>query len=564
MKSIARAISLTIVLSLVLALLAACGTPPAPPAPTSAPAASPAPAQATTAAVVPAPTAAKPVILRVATPANEETLTPYTYRSGYPGWNMVMLVYDGLFVMDADSVSKPWLAKEDKISADGKVHTLTLRNDVKWHDGKPFTSADVKFAYEYYKKYTHGRWTPPVKDIVSIETPNETTVVITLPAPAAAFAIQPLADVPIIPKHIWESVSEPAKFVNHIGTGPFKVAEAKPEQLYRFTAHAEYFAGKPAVDELLMPVILEPNTIFSSLKSGEIHATVRELAPELVKDFQGSADLKLQRGPGYATTLLQFNVERAPWDKKEVRQAVGLAIETQKLVDTVLLGFGTAGNPGWLHPSSPFHDPAIKPEFNPTKAKALLDGLGYKDTNNDGVREAAGKPMEAPLLVQSNQPQRIRAAELIAAALKEIGISAKVTPMEATSLTDKVWKDFDVAKGRDFDLSMFGWSAPVLVSPTRMVTLLHSDVKIGTTNIGGFRSAEADKIGNEINVTTDPGKQIELLRQLEKLMANELPFVMLYYQDGIYAYRPAVYDGWVYQKGQGIMHKLSFLPKVKP
>ena len=541
--------------------------PPPPVAATSAPAATTAPVatKAPEPTKPPAPTAtARPVNLRMAILADESTLNPYTYVLCYPGWNMLNLVYDTLLILDADSVPKPWVAKEYKVSADGKVYTLTLRDNVKWHDGKNFTSADVKFSFEYYKKNARGRFTTPVRDIVSIDTPNDTTVVITLPAANPSFIFEPLADAPIMPKHVWENEADPKKITNATGSGPFKLTEYKAEQFYRFTANATYFAGKPAVDELLMPIIKDPTTVFASLRTGEIQATTRELSPELVKDFSAAADFKVQRGVGFATTMLLFNSERAPWDKKEVRQAVGLVIDTQKLVDTVLLGFGTPGNPGWLHPQSPYHDPAVKAEFNVAKAKTLLDGLGYKDTNNDGIREAAGKNIEGTLLVYSNNPQRIRAAELIAAAVKDIGISFKVTALEVNSLDAKVWPDFDVAKGRDFDVSMWGWSAPVQVNPVRMAQLVHADPKIGNSNVGGYKNPAADKLGEELRVTTDPEKQKTLVRQMEALIAQEMPFVLLYYVDGNYVYRTAAYDKWVYQKGQGIFNKLSFLPGVKP
>jgi len=557
----------TLSLVLLAALLAGCGVAPA--APTQAPAPTAAPVQPTATPAKPTavPTntpAPKPITLRMAIAGDESTLQPYAYVTGYPGWNMLSLIYDTLFIMDADSLPKPWIATQDKVSADGLVHTLTLRNDVTWHDGKPFTSADVKFSYEFYKKNTHARWTSAVPNFSSIETPNETTVIITLAAPSAGFAIQTLADVPILPKHIWEGVTEPKKFVNNVGSGPYKLAEYKPDQFYRFTANTAYFAGKPAVDELVMPIIKEVATTFSALKAGEIDATIRALPPELVKEMSGSADLKIQRGPGYVTTLLLFNNSRSPWDKKEMRQAVALATDQQKLVETVLLGYGTPGNLGWLHPASPYHDPAIKTEYNVAKAKSLLDGLGYKDSDNDGIREADGKPLEAALLVYSNNPTRVRAAELIAAGLKDIGLNVKVSALERGAVDAKVWPDGDPSKPRDYDMAMWGWSAPVQVNMFRMVTLIHSDPKIGTLNNVGYQNAEADQLGLELSRASDPEKQKALAHQLEAIIARDVPFLVLYYEDGNYAYRPAVYDQWVYQKGQGIFHKLTFLPHVKP
>ncbi|MCC7165528.1 MAG: ABC transporter substrate-binding protein [Anaerolineae bacterium] len=519
------------------------------------------------AATVASPTSApsaQPVSLRMAILTDERILQPYAYVTGYPGWNMLGLVYDSLFVLDANNTPKPWLATGDQVSADGLTHTITLRDGVKWQDGQPFTSADVKFAFEYYQKNTHSRWTPPVKNITSIETPDDKTVVITLPAPDPSFERRLLADVPIIPQHVWKDVTEPKTFENNIGTGPFKLAEHKLDEFYRFEANPDYFMGKPAVDEILMPIIKDPTTVFSSLKTGEIQATTVPLSPELVKDFEGNSDLKVERGPGFATTMLQFNDERAPWDNAEVRQAVALAIDTQKLVDTVLLGYGTPGNPGWLHPAHTFHDPSIKAVYDPAKAKEILDGLGYKDTDNDGVREADGKPMAGELLVQSNNPQRIRSAELIAAALKEIGLNIKVTSLDTDSVDAKTWPEFDVSKGRDFDLAMWGWSAPVMVNPLRMTELVVSDPTKGSINIGGYKNPEVDTLAAELTTTVDPVKQKELIQKLEAIIARDLPFVMLYYQDGIYAFRPATYGQWMYQQGQGIMNKLSFLPNAKP
>jgi peptide/nickel transport system substrate-binding protein len=506
------------------------------------------------------PSPARSVSLRVATLTDESTLQPYTYASGYPGWNMLMLVYDTLFVLDLENQPQPWIALGDVVSADGLTHSITLRDDVRWHDGRPLTSADVKFAYEYYRAHYHGRWTLPVRDLVRIDTPDATTVVIVLPAPNPGFTMRLLADVPIIPRHVWEGVSDPKAFTQSIGSGPFKLAASQPGQYYRFAANTDYFAGAPTVNELVMPILHDPSTAFAALESGEVHATTVELAPELVARFAKRDGFAVKRGPGYGTTLLQFNTERPPWNQAAVRQAVALAIDARRLVDTILLGLGTVGNPGWLHPESAMHDPAIVAEYDLGKARALLDGLGYRDRDGDGVREAGSAPMAPVLLVQANNPARLRAAELIATAMKEIGIRVRVRAEEGGSLTDKVWPDFDVSKKRDFDWTMFGWSAPVLVDPLRMVALVDSDVKVGTLNIGGYRSAAADVLSAQLRVTADAAGQLALLRQLEAIIARDRPFVLLWYADLAYAYNPSIYSQWVFQKGQGIFHKRSFLP----
>jgi peptide/nickel transport system substrate-binding protein len=202
--------------------------------------------------------------------------------------------------------------------------------------------------------------------------------------------------------------------------------------------------------------------------------------------------------------------------------------------------------------------------YDPAQAAALLDELGFVDSDNDGVREANGTPMQAELLVQSSIPLRIRAAEIIAADLEALGIRLNVTALEPDSVVAKVWPDFDVANERDYDLTMWGWSAPLQLSPTRMADLVHSDPAIGSTNIGGFRNSDADALATQLLETSDATAQQELSYQMEALIAEQLPFVMLYYADGIYASTPEAYDGWIFQTGQGIFHKLSFQPEAAP
>jgi peptide/nickel transport system substrate-binding protein len=496
--------------------------------------------------------------LRVAILDDERTLNPYTYVSGYPGWNMLMLVYDTLFQLDRDNVPQPWVAREHTGTADGLAHTLALRDDVRWHDGRPLTSADVKFSFEFYRVHPHGRWSVAVRGIAGIDTPDPCTVVIVLQAPDPSFATRLLADVPILPAHVWSGVADPRTADLRVGSGPFRLTEYRSDELYRFTANPAHFAGAPAVDEIVMPIVKDPGTLFSALEAGDVHATTEPLPPELVARFTDRPGFGVAHGPGFATTLLQFNTERASWHDTRIRQAVALAIDTERLVETLLLGHGTAGNPGWLHPRLPAHDPSVRPTFDPSASARLLDDAGAVDRDGDGVREYRGAPLSPILLVQANQPMRLRAAELIAASVRAIGIDARVRAEEQASLTAKVWPDFDVARGRNFDWAIFGWAPPVMVDPLRMAALVDSDVRYGANNIGGFENAEADRLSRLLRSTMDPVGQLTALRQLEALIAHERPFVLLWYADLVFAYRTATFDGWLFQSGQGIFHKRSF------
>lgn len=492
---------------------------------------------------------------------DEGELTPYTYVTGYPGWNMMSLVFDTLMLNDLSDVPRPWLAESVTSANGGRQWTIRLREGAKWHDGKALTSEDVKFSYEYYKKYPLvGRFATAVRPISEIRTPDARTVVITLPRPEANFQLAPLADAPILPKHIWESVTDPRAFKNAIGSGPFKLVEHRPDQTYRLVENLDYFAGRPGADEVILSVIKDATSTFQALRAGQIGATSREVLPELIQNFSGDRSLKVVRGPGYASTILQFNVTVPPFNQPLFRQTVAGLIDIKGLVETILLGNGTLGNPGYVHPESPFYSASTRAykRLTPAEAGRNLDSLGYR-AGPDGVRaNAQGRKLEFTLMVQSNNPLRIRAAELIAQQVRPAGIVFNVRSLDATTVQQAVWPDFDVAKGRNFDVAMFGWSAPV-TSQLNLPGLFNSNPAVGTINIGGYKNPTVDTLTERMRTTVDLEQRKQLAAQVQSIVASDLPFVTLWYADGVYAYRPDAYDGWKFQKGQGIIQKRSFV-----
>jgi len=515
--------------------------------------------------IVTLPLSGQPPTLRMAITRDEGSLNPYTYQTGYPGWNLMTLVYEPMFTPDLDNIPQPWLARRYTVSPDGKTWTFTLHQNLRWHDGRPMTADDVKFTYEYVRRLAHPRWTPQVRSIESIETSGPTTLTIRLSAASSGFAAQPLADLPILPKHIWESVTEPRRFNDVIGSGPYRVAEIKDGQFYRLTAVDNYFAGRPKVRELVVPIIRDATVGFTALKAGEIDTTIVPLSPELVAEFEKTGGLKVTRGAGYASTLLQFNLEHPILKDVRLRQAIANAINTRLMVRLLLLGYGVVGSPGYIHPDSPFYNPAVTFTASKSRAVQLLNEAGYVDRDRDGIRDAPdGTALRFTLLTLAGNPIRIRTADLIRTWLRDVGIDIRVVAQEDASIISSVWPDFDVCKGRRFDMAVFGWSAPVMNRTTVLRDLFHSDCRQGTINIGGYRNSDVDRLGAELATAVSPDKQKQILFEMQKVIAAEVPVHTLYYQDGIYAYRADKHAGWVYQKGQGIVNKRSFVDPPKP
>lgn len=499
--------------------------------------------------------------LRMAITVDEGTLTPYTYQTGYPGYELMTLIYDQLFLLDTELIPQPWLAESLEIS-DDVAYAITLRDGVRWHDGNPLTADDVAFSIGYYQTHILGRFTTTANKVTEIEVLDELNVVLTLGAPDATFLQTGLADLPILPRHLWEGVEEPrqATAADAIGSGPYLLIEYVADQFYRLEANPDYWGPAPAFETIIAPVIRDETATFQALIAGQIDVAVRNVPSGVVDTFSGRSDISLAQGAGFASTILIMDVTNGALTDVGVRQVMAASIDYGRLIDTLLSGFGTAGVPGFLHPASPFANPdtAEYSLLSADAARERLAELGYTAGADGVLANADGDRLDFEFLAPSNNPTRLRAAELIAQNLNAAGIRVTVRSMESEALTERAWPDFDVSGGRDYDIAIFGWSAPVN-SQANLRGLLHGDPAKGNLNLAGYQSDEVDRLTDASSVTTDFDERRALLFEVQEHLATDLPLISLFYQDGIYAYRADAYDGWSYMAGQGIIHKGSFV-----
>ena len=498
--------------------------------------------------------------LRMAITQDEGTLTPYTYQTGYPGYELMTLIYDTLYLMDADLEPQPWLAEGVAVSDDGLTYTITLKENVSWQDGEVLDAEDVAFTIQYFKDNLLGRFTTAATTIAEVSTPDARTVVLTLEAPNASFLASSLTDIPILPAHLYGSVTDPKTVQEPVGSGPYRLAEYRTDQFYRLIENPDFWGPAPAFDEIIAPVIRDQTATFQALQAGEIDVAVRNVSPELVQRFETQSDLAIAQGPGFASTILIMDVTQGALARPEVRQVMASLIDYRQLLDNLLLGYGTSGPPGYLPPASPFANPATQEYtlLTPDEAQTRLGELGFSQGSDGVYADAEGNRLEFEFLTYSDNPIRLRAAELIAQDLTAGGIRVNVRTMEREALVERVWPEFDVSKGRSYQLSMFGWSAPV-TSQARLGSLIHTDPAIGNLNLAGYSNPEADALIEQAAVTTDEAERTRLLFELQEIVARDLPLITLFYEDGIFAYRPAVFDDWTFMAGQGIINKHSFV-----
>jgi peptide/nickel transport system substrate-binding protein len=505
--------------------------------------------------------------LRFAVSTQERNITPFTTSTGYPGFYMSTLVYDTLLWIDPQGVPQPWLARDFQVSDGGRKWTVHLNEGVTWHDGRPLTSAHVKFSIEYIRNSARPRWLPNLRPITSVETPDNLTVIINTNEPRASFALNPLADLPIIPQHVWSGIDRPNDVVGELpggglpfGSGPYKLVEYRDGQQWRFQANPTYFKGRPIVNEIVMPFIADRQASYTALQAGQVDVTAASLTPELKAQFN-QGELKTTGGPGFRGWYVYMNNGRAPFDRREVREAIALAIDSDDIVRTVLLGAGATGSPGFVHRSAAWSNPARRDRrADPNRARTLLDGAGLRDTNNDGVREQDGRPLEFAFVFRNDDPVAVRAAELIAQSVSRVGIKLNATAIDQQAASNQIWPDYQIGQFRgDYFIGFHSWAAAVQQDPDQLRTLFHSDVAVGTLNRAAYKNPQYDTLAAQQSSATDPTERNRILFQMQDILAQDVPVVAVYFPDDIFPYRAATFDRWVYYPGTGILNKATLI-----
>jgi peptide/nickel transport system substrate-binding protein len=483
--------------------------------------------------------------LRVAIPGDDGSLTPYTFESGYA---FMSLVYDTLTWRDADGRPQPWLARSITRDGTGRVVTVRLRQDVKWHDGRPLTAADVVFTYRFMAERPHPRFTPQLQDIARVDATTPTIVRFTMHRRTLGIEDQPFADVPILPQHLWNGLprNRRAPPGRPVGTGPYRLTSHQPGRSYRFDANRDYFRGTPSIGRIDAPVIRRVASIVDELRRRQIDAAPVTIPPgtsslPIATGFRVSDDVS------YNGTMLLFNVEGRPFARLAARQAVARSLDLDAIAGnpTGIAGGVVAAERGMLHPRSPWARAGVLHRFDPDAARLAFAEQGIAE-----FRVAAPR----------NDPVRLVTGERVVRALRRVGARARLVELAPDAL--------DQALGRrrapaSFDVAVLGIPALASYDPA-FLRVIFGDPNVASLNDGGYRSDAFDALAERsASVRTVRERRDVVARQL-RLLARELPAVPLLFGGGAIVYRPAAYDRWVAVRGTGILDKRSFLRGPAP
>jgi peptide/nickel transport system substrate-binding protein len=274
------------------------------------------------------------------------------------------------------------IASEIQSSPDGLTYTFKLRDGVKFHNGKSFTSAVAKYTLDTllasdspkagdFFETVGGQKTPIVK---SVEAPDPLTLVVRLNKPSNKF-LSNLVPVGMMP----QGYTTDQQKQNPIGTGAFKFARYdESQQVVDLTANEEYWGGAPAIKQLRVRTILDANTLQAELKSGGVDiAQTANLQPDAYQQLGQDANLKIAQFPGVNVVYLNFNAEDPVLKDPRVRQAIAYAIDRPVIVKELLLGQARVAN-SILPEQSWAYSPGQVYNYDPKRAEQILDEAGYK------------------------------------------------------------------------------------------------------------------------------------------------------------------------------------------
>lgn len=454
-------------------------------------------------------------------------------------------IIEGLVVTDEHMNVVPLLAIEIPTLANGGVRlvgkgmdvTWKLRPGVRWHDGVPHTSADVKFTVDAINK---GDWKPESTDgfdrISSVDTPDSLTAIIHYKEVYAPYELQFIRGT--LPKHVLEGRSiDQANDYNRspLGTGPYRVAEWKTGEYIALEAAPNYWRGPeyPKIKHILFRFLPNTSTRINQLVAGEVHL-VAFVPWDKVREIRGASGVRINRvlGNGYEhITLNERNFP--PFADVRVRQALAHAVDRELIARTIVDSLVSVVD-GPIQPLSWAYEPNVrKYEFDPAKATGMLDAAGWLP-GADGIRAKHGKRLAFTLITQAGFAIRENIAQVVQKEMKDIGVDMAVRLIDGTSISTTWFSG-------DFDAMLHWWQQPA--DPEVTLFFASDRTPPAGRNINYLADAALTATLYASDRTVDQAERARLLKAAQRRIAELAPEIVLYNTSKIDAV-PATLQGF--------------------
>lgn len=433
--------------------------------------------------------------------------------SAYFSFEVLENVFDTLVEPDANLQMQPALAESWTVSPDQLTWTFRLRPGVTFHDGTPLTADDVVFSY---RRIIDEQLTNSDKfsSVTSVEAPDPATVVLQVsrPTPNMLTNLGGFKGMAIVSRANVESGQIATR---PIGTGPFSFLGQKSGDSISLGANPSYWGGPPGVSGVTFRFISEPSTALSALQAGEIDWT-DSVPPQRVTQLRNDESLEMAVTPSNDYWYLALNEAREPWNDVRVRQAIAYAIDRDAIVQAT--SYGTAAK----------NQLAI-PEGNPWFTPYDRYSSGGVDKARELLQEAGAAPSNLDMLVTTEYPETVTAAQIIADNLASLGITVNIRTVDFATWLDE-------QNSGNFDMLMMGWLGNIDPDDFHYAQH-HTD---GTSNAQKFSNPEVDRLLDAGRVDTDEASRKTVYAEAATLIADEVSYIYLYNPSVIQAWNPAL------------------------
>jgi peptide/nickel transport system substrate-binding protein len=448
------------------------------------------------------------------------------------------LVFDGLAVLDETGQVSPSLATGWEVSEDGSVYEFHLRRDVVWHDGAPFTAADVAFTVQAMQD-PNFQGDPSLGELwrnVTVEQLDNYTVRFTLEEPFPSFL--QYTTIGLLPAHLLSNVaaadlpSHAFSTRNPTGTGMFMLESVSPDRVV-LVSNPNYWKAKPYLERIEFWFYANWEGLLEDYERGAIQG-FHPPNLQALESLVGIPSLQLYsaQSAGYGLVYLNLGRESLPFfQAREVRQALLYALDREALIAQVLGGQGLVADSPIL-PTTWAYDASVRQYgYDPERAIGLLDASGWMDSDGDLIRDRDGVELAFTLLT-NDDPTEVQMAEEIARQWRVVGVDVTIRSVSSESAVYFV-------RNRNFDSALV---AIELTGDPDPYPLWHSTQAENGQNFAGFANAEADAVMEEARLTTDTERRLELYYRFQQIFAEEVPSLLIYYPIYTYAVDIQVQD----------------------
>jgi peptide/nickel transport system substrate-binding protein len=457
----------------------------------------------------------------------------------------------------------PALADSWTVSDDGLIYTFKLNQDAKWQDGADVTADDVAFSFDaVLDPNLNSQYRSQVREVVkSYRVVDADTFEITATDRFVTFLYNAPASVFIVPKHIWGSVpfeqwsfdggSTGEDLSRIVGTGPFLFKAWEPGQRVTLAKNSSYYDTVPSIDEFVMVVQPETDTLVRSLESGDVDVVEILPAPDTAK-IQNTPGLQVAIYDIYQITYFVMNMDgkRVPaFSDQRVRQALYQALDRKSITDNIFLGFGEPAV-GTQPPLSPSYDPSsMQPSYayDPNAAKQLLADAGWTDTNGNKTVDKEGHDLKLTITYVGGDATVDSMLAYMQEAWKQVGVDVELQNISGDLLQQQLYHG-------DFDMSLLAIS----LTPDGSQGLLFNCNAITTGfNFGAYCNQDYDALDAQQLREFDPARRAQIQVQLSQMIWRDLPIGPIRFGVARTGYSTTMHN--FFPNGYGFLWSLPFV-----